>query len=556
MPVKIALIDTGIDEKNKTVKDHFYVKNGKVINGCTQSNHQHATLCLEEIIKNNCDFEIVDINVASEMDQIIVKNVILAIKKAIELRVDVINMSLGVSEYSHELFLACREAADNNILIIAAASHNGAVIYPADFKNVLNVETVSNQNEKFKKINDTTLSLFLPEYLIDIDYKPFYIYSTSLAAAYFCGYFAKVISSIPLCDKFQILYKEFGIELNLKPRFLTYGKNENRIKTFLTKRRWGFVILPNISDCHDFLDFARILPNFIAYYNHQKKCFLNCKTNEAESDFDAILIINTGTQNIEISNKGDNLLFKDKEIFLLGNFKTKEKDLSNLLLSYNTLSSDGFHNIERPVILVCGVGKDVNKFEVHTNLVFNFEKEDFDIYSVTNNYLGVLYNFEVFQYPKNVVFPDTVLAINSYMWEAEMEKEPDAWLVNIGGGIAKINNTNIFNFGKLGEAFLHATNTDIVVLCINISTSLEFIDQQIKQFNYHGVDCVYLALADKTFDESTLDASTGLAYIQVDSKKYDTTLRYMREHIQTDVYSMSDVQHGKLYKAIVKQLKR
>ena len=46
----------------------------------------------------------------------------------------------------------------------------------------------------------------------------------------------------------------------------------------------------------------------------------------------------------------------------------------------------------------------------------------------------MLYNFEVFKYPENVVFPDTVLAINSYMWKAEMEAEPDAWLVNIGGG--------------------------------------------------------------------------------------------------------------------------
>lgn len=556
MPVKIALIDTGIDEKNQTVKDHFYVKNGKVINGCTQSNHQHATLCLKEMVKNNCNFEIVDFNVVSETGQIIVKNVILAIKRAIELKVDIINMSLGVSEYSHELFLACQEAANNNILIIAAASHDGTVIYPADFKNVLKVETVSNQNEKLKKINDSTLSLFLPEYLIDIDDKPFYIYSTSLAAAYFCGYFAKIISSIPLCDKFQILYKKFGIELNLKPRFLTYNKDKNKIKTFLTEKRWGFIILPDISNCHDFLDFSKILPNFIAYYDHQKKCFLNCKTDKVESDFNSVLIINTGTQEIDISNNWDSSLFKDKEIFLIGNFGTQERDLSNLLLSYDSLFSDGFHNIERPIILVCGVGKDVSKFEVHTNLVFNFEREGFDIYSITNNYLGVLYNFEVFKYPENVVFPDTVLAINSYMWKAEMEEEPDAWLVNIGGGISKINNTNVFNFGKLSEAFLHATNADIVVLCVNISTSLEFINQQIKQFSYYGVNCVYLVLADKTFDESTLDASTGLAYIQADSEKYSATLKYMREHIKTGVFSINDVQHGELYKAVVKRLKK
>ena len=84
MPVKIALIDTGIDEENKTVNNHFYVKDGRLINGCIQSNHQHATLCLKEMMKNNCNFEIVDFNVVSETDQIMVKNVILAIKKAIE----------------------------------------------------------------------------------------------------------------------------------------------------------------------------------------------------------------------------------------------------------------------------------------------------------------------------------------------------------------------------------------------------------------------------------------------------------------------------------------
>ena len=123
-------------------------------------------------------------------------------------------------------------------------------------------------------------------------------------------------------------------------------------------------------------------------------------------------------------------------------------------------------------------------------------------------------------------------------------------------GISKINNTNVFNFGKLSEAFLHATNTDIVILCVNISTSLEFINQQIKQFRYYGVNCVYLVLADKTFDESTLDASTGLAYIQADSEKYSATLKYMREHIKTEVFSINDVQHGELYKAVVKRLKK
>ena len=59
----------------------------------------------------------------------------------------------------------------------------------------------------------------------------------------------------------------------------------------------------------------------------------------------------------------------------------------------------------------------------------------------------------------------------------ENNRKFDAWLVNVGGGIF----INKFSFGKLSEAYFHATSVDILILCVPTFIDLEQLELNIKK---------------------------------------------------------------------------
>lgn len=501
MAVKIALIDAKINVKEQNT--YFHIK---------QNKHKelfNEKAILKETLVSKTNFEVIDINIEKEFNQITANDLVLSIKKAINLHVDIINLNVEVSQYSKELFLICQEAIENNILIVAAASYNNKPMCPANFKNVLKVQVATKQEKRIQKINDSTISLLLNYNFIKNNNSLSPTFSTYLAAAYFCKIFADIVNTIPLCDKFKVLYKQFGVKLDSNLVVSVNTDNKNKLKDFLKKKTFAFVILPNIDNCHHFLSFSKIVPNFIAYYNHQERTFLDCKTNQPTSDYEAVLIINTSTKAINISPQIKTLM-KDKEIFFIGKFNIKENNLSSLLLSYRKPSKNLFYRIKKPTILICGSERDTHKFEVQINLYSQLKKNGVKLHSVTNNYIGSLYNFDVFAYPWSVVFPDTVLAINSYMWQVETCTEIDGWLVNVGGGIEKTE-SGIFNFGKLSEAFLCAVKVDIIVFCVHPKTNLEFIQRKINQLHYYNQNIIfYIVLSDTILVFSPSDSKTNL----------------------------------------------
>ena len=52
------------------------------------------------------------------------------------------------------------------------------------------------------------------------------------------------------------------------------------------------------------------------------------------------------------------------------------------------------------------------------------------------------------------------------MYLNETNKDMDIWLINIGGAIGPLNGMNLYKFGKLADAYLSASNVDILVLCV------------------------------------------------------------------------------------------
>lgn len=221
---------------------------------------------------------------------------------------------------------------------------------------------------------------------------------------------------------------------------------------------------------------------------------------------------------------------------------------------YKAYKSFNLSILEAPIIAISSICSELHKIEILSSLLNEFRKDNFKIGSVTNNPIGILENSDVFYFPVNVKFPDIVYSINRYMYLVEMYRDIDAWLINIGGGISIINSLNTYNFGKLVDAYLSASNIDIMILCITPSISVEFLKRQISYLYKNNVEKVFLVLAHKDINPATVDYRNGIQTYLIDEEKYLLSLNYLRNNIDEEILTIDDVKNGKLYRNIIDTL--
>jgi subtilisin family serine protease len=369
MKIKIALIDTGIFEKeldDKYNKKDFYYseKDRLLLKGCKEFRNDHGNVCLDEILKQNIPLDIVSINVMNDKGLLDINGIILGIEKAIEERVDIINISLGVNLYDKRFYQVCQKACANNILIVSAAAHYDEISYPANFKNVLCITANEKQKKIVKKVDGVTLSVRTESGSEA---------STSIAAAYFSGIFAKELANNPIYDKFTMLYKLYGIELdhiyflnkNFDKKSILKEYN-NKLYQKLNNKKIAAVLLPQ-QDIND-IDETLLSKNVVAIYDHAKQTFYSTLNKESvEKNFDIVFIINTNQFEVKLSEKLKKK-FQNYETYCVGNF-SNEIFTEFPLRSHYDIESDDLCELKKPIILICGLSCDFNKFAVQVNLI-------------------------------------------------------------------------------------------------------------------------------------------------------------------------------------------
>lgn len=150
--IKIAIIDTGYSSPFNT---ESYIDN---VDGYTESHGTHITGIIYAI---NPEAEIYSFNVYQnrENSSLTISKTAQAIKKAIELKIDLINISMSGGNTSIEELEAFEEAEKAGIIIVTAAgNHNEELssihcqVYPACHKqNFSNIIVVGNLMNRFLK---------------------------------------------------------------------------------------------------------------------------------------------------------------------------------------------------------------------------------------------------------------------------------------------------------------------------------------------------------------------------------------------------------------------
>lgn len=553
--MKIALIDTGISKNeinNRCKVRHFSLFKEKLVEEYKEPENSHGTDCFKEIVSNtkNNEMQILDLNISDESGNLQVFHIISAIEKSIEERVDIINISLGLTAYSQELYDICEKAMQNNIVILSAASHANTISFPADFKNVICVKVDQQQTEKIKTIDDTTVSISMRDFIITEKDMEFDFSSSSLACARVCGYLCDDFSDMPLNDKFKILSRKYNINLYSSDN-ISFGTSlkESGIQDILLNNRVAIVLFP--SKLFKSLNKNLIHENIVAYYDHEKCDFYSFSNGESTKDFDIIIILNSAYIDLEVP-----VTIKEKyrnyKIICIGNFL--KRDDNKHLYDYSEYESSEICVLEKPVIAIMSLCSGLNKSDIQLSLLNSLKQDGLDIESVSNNPIGVLYNTNVFNFPSELRFPNIVYSINKFMYLSEINKDMDAWLINIGGAIGQVNSLNTYNFGKLADAYLSAANIDVAIICVNPSIDVSYLKLQLAYLYKHGVEKVFIVLSHNDINASTMDYRDGLQTYYIDNTKYLDAFEYLKKNVEEKVFTLNDVQSGTLYQNVIEAL--
>lgn len=151
---KVAIIDSGIDERYAVCKLNVVQSltvsiseddETKEFTG-SKCKNPHGTIIADVITQINSNVEIIDINILNEKLETNGYVLLRAIEKAIDLKPDVINLSLGTNSlrYTFSMMKQIKRAIRNNILMVAAYDNNNRITFPATFRDVIGVKKISS----------------------------------------------------------------------------------------------------------------------------------------------------------------------------------------------------------------------------------------------------------------------------------------------------------------------------------------------------------------------------------------------------------------------------
>lgn len=550
--MKIALIDIGVskdDIGNEMEVRHFSLDNGKLVEKYKEPEEEHGTRCFKEIVSNakNTNPQILDLNISDDSGTLQVFPMITAIEKAIEERVDMINISLGLTAYSQELYDVCEKAVQNNIVILSAASHKNTISFPADFNNVICINVDQKQTEKIRTLENTTVAVSMKDYIIIENGVEFDFGSSSMACARACGYFCNTLGDALLNDKYKILLKKYNIKLHdTDGIYCDNTLEESEIKSILLNNKVAVVLFPEAATRN--INRNMLHKNIVAYYDYEKGDFCTFADGKETEDFDVIMLLSSLYHDLQFPS-AIKKKYKGYRIVYIGNFL--EKNDNGYLHDYHKYRESEMTVLEKPVIAVAGLCSGLNKTDVQIALLNRLKEEGLDIKAVSNNPIGLLYDMEVFNYPTELKFPDIVYSINKYMYLTEVNENMDAWLINIGGAIGRVNNLNTYNFGKLADAYFSAANIDVAVMCVNTFVDASNLKLQLSNLYKHGIENIFIVLSHNDIDAATMDYRDGLQTYYIDNEKYREAFEYLKANVRERVFSLEDVQNGTLYEKII-----
>jgi uncharacterized NAD-dependent epimerase/dehydratase family protein len=524
--IKIAIIDSGVR------LDHpaFVGKTPVVIDTAPSTDggfYGHGTAVYNIIRKAEDIADIINFKLLWQEDGIEEACLLELLNKIDrEYPVDIINLSLGVTENRESLFSVCQSLIIKGVILISAFDNAGAISYPAAFEQVIGVNSGQNcpHIDDFEYIDDTMINIGAkgsvqrlawdtPDYLM--------LGGNSFACAHVTVQAAKFMSQG---------IREFGAILEAfkkKARKIFYlgtvdVKDKASQKPVIKKA----VLFPFFKEMHSLIRFAGMLDfKITGVYDSKYSALVGSTTDHIMKDTVASHII----QNIDqiqwgafdtlilghldemsnLINKGllrENLIKQaiehNKQVF---SFDDVSKIFTHdavycPIVSQKDVPPDRLgklYRIDKPVVSVYGTSSRQGKFTLQLLLRKKLQDIGYTIGQIGTEPSALLYGMD-YTYPMGynssvyIHGPDAIRYLNHIMHQL-CEKQCDIIISGSQSGTIPYDTGNMSQYTLYQYEFLMGTQPDAVVLCINPFDEPEYISRTIK-FIESAVDCTVIAL--------------------------------------------------------------
>lgn len=260
--VKVAIIDSGIDLHDEIVVKKWvdFTEDEKGYKPIDNSGHGTTVAGIIGAQKNGIGIEgiasraeIYSLKVLNQDNRADVGTIIKALEWCIDNKIDVINMSFGLNNYSEILENTIKRAANANIIMIAAAGNDGKTIqYPAKYSEVISVGSVDEQLQSSEFSYNKGADVVAPgENTQTTGYLGSYcnVDGTSIACAHVTGIvsLAKSANKNISLQGMKMLLDETSIDLGENGKLVNYGAIINHIneKDYTVNKKSLYTLINN-----------------------------------------------------------------------------------------------------------------------------------------------------------------------------------------------------------------------------------------------------------------------------------------------------------------------
>ncbi|MCT4508888.1 MAG: TIGR04066 family peptide maturation system protein [Tepidibacter sp.] len=229
---------------------------------------------------------------------------------------------------------------------------------------------------------------------------------------------------------------------------------------------------------------------------------------------------------------------KDNEKKMIKEFLYNEsKNYINYNEEYEHLNDLSLREIEEinvPVIFVCGLDEETNKFDIQMNIRKFIIDNQYRVSQIgTKTYSDIFgfHRFPDFMYYTHLSEVDKILRFNQYIKDIEKNENPDVIIIGIPEGINPAS--EIFNnqFGILCYEVSKAVNPDFAII------SLPYFDYDLNFFNEiqnisfykYGFMFDYFNISNARFDYVNSKQFNKRMYTRVEKEKVNKIVDRLRQ---------------------------
>lgn len=530
---KIAIIDTGVDLKNRTLVKrnrnaegvYFFRKTEGNISlvttksdpMCIQDNVGHGTAMYNIILSHNENVEFFFIKLYNSEGDYVDENMFTFALEYVysSTNCDIVSCSLGISVLqNHEkLYDICNKFRKTGRIITAAFDNAGGISFPAEYDSVIGVSSfdIGSRNDYILVENSpvNVLAYGRNQRIVWLDNSLLFGYGNSYACAHFSG----ILSGYPEQFEENKLAGWLSKNCNGTIKLPTQGILPSNPVLHYKKA----VVFPFNKEIHSLIRFSDLLSfELVDIYETKYSALVSASTDSLLNEkcpkeyiikninniqwdtFDTFILghideylsaINMAEYKqkliYEILVHGKNLYsLDDIDAYIPENFDkskafypaVKKADVPN-----NSLGK--LYRYDIPVLGVFGTSSRQGKFTLQLKLRRKFLASGYRVVQVGTEPTALLYGMDVvfpvgYNSTVNISKHDVIRFLNYKIWKAS--RNADIALVGGQAGTIPRDNCNTDNYNFTALELLYAAVPDAVILLINSSDSIDLIERTIK----------------------------------------------------------------------------